>query len=243
MPKHKEKSATVEPIERLLRRARKEQGLSIEDVVRDTRVRKIHLKQFETKLPEHLDVYQLGYLRLYAKYLGVDIQKYVRHLSQPPSLNEQPGRDTNISKQASPVKYAKTKNIIAALVIIAFIVSGVLIAKKRKVHSNEGTPTAQQPDVEIKSDAIVTEEPISLKPIDNYTYTLNGSLEQLAKIKIIAKENTSFTVTLTENSSVIAKGKLKASEELILPKDVSLANKQLTIKTNMAEALTLQNAE
>lgn len=243
MPKHKEKSPSVESIERLLRRARKEQGLSIEDVVRDTRVRKMHLKQFETKLPESLDVYQLGYLRLYAKYLGVDIQKYIGRLSQSSSHSEQPRADTNISKQTNPIKYAKTKNIIAALLIITLIISGILIVKKRRLHSNQGTPTTQQPVAEIKSDAIVTLDPISLKPIDNHTYSLNGTLEQLAKIKIIAKENTSFTVMLAENNFVIAKGKLKAGEELILPKDDNIANKQLTIKTNIAEALTLQQTE
>lgn len=241
MPKHKEKSVSVESIERLLRRARKEQGLSLDDVVRDIRVRKVHLKQFETKLPQPLDVYQLGYLRLYAKYLGVDIQKYIERLSQPFSSNAQPSTNTNI--QTGPAKYVKTKNIIAALLIITFIVGGILAVKKRKIHANESAPAVQQPDVEIKSDAIIIQESIPLKQIDNYTYTLNGTPEQLAKIKIIAKENISFTVTTAENGSVIAKGTLKAGEELILPKDANIANKQLTIKTNMAEALTLQHAE
>ena len=227
MAEEKYRAGTMEPIEKLLKRARKERGLSIDDVARETRVRKVHLKQFETKLPEKLDVYQLGYLRLYARYLELDIQKYVD--AYQCGVNASRQTVTNAATGLLKMPFGSFwKNVLVAALIGVGITSVVIFGIKKPFHEKDFVQSP--PQVETPPQSVEY-----IKKIDSHTYVLTGTAEQLAKIKIVASEATTFTVFDTEKN-VIAKGSLKIGELLSLPKDVTGA---ITIRTNLPDVLVI----
>jgi cytoskeleton protein RodZ len=74
-----------------LREARQQRALELADVERDTRIRARWLKALEEEsfdlLPER--VYTIGFLRTYARYLGLDEQQFVDELSSRLSFDEE----------------------------------------------------------------------------------------------------------------------------------------------------------
>ena len=219
----------MEPLERLLKRTRKERGLSIEDVIRDTRLRKIHLKQFETKLPEHLDVYQIGYLRLYARYLDLNIQEYIDAYQGNNNPSQQ--KSVDISKVFFKQPFAGFwKNVIALALVGALIAFGAFLIVKKSVHEHK------KKFLHTESKPQEASAPVDglIKKLNPHAYLLTGTAEQLSKVKIIANEATSFTI-LDSEKNIIAKGALKTGEQLLLPTDIT--TETITVPTSLPDVL------
>ena len=70
---------------RVLAEERSDRGLTIEQVAAATRIRPEHLSALESDVPEQLlpAVYAKGYLRTYARYLGIDPEPLVEALNAP----------------------------------------------------------------------------------------------------------------------------------------------------------------
>lgn len=66
-----------------LRQARLEQNISLEEVEKNTRIRKVYLEALENENWDAIPgaVYTRGFLRTYAKYLGLDEKEYLAGLS------------------------------------------------------------------------------------------------------------------------------------------------------------------
>lgn len=222
------KGQGTEPLERLLKRTRKEKGLSIDDVVRGTRLRKMHLKQFETKLPEQLDVYQLGYLRLYARYLELDIHKYIDDYQN--RVNPQKQKTSGVTQSFLSFPFMRFwKNIFVAAVIIIIIASGAFLVMKKplNIYKKEASTQTVTDETPAPSEEII-------KKLNPYTYVLTGPIAQLAKVKIVANEATLFTL-LDSEKNILAKGSLKAGELLSLPNDIKVET--ITIQTSIPNVL------
>ena len=95
-------------IEKLLKKTRLDKQLSLDDVNRDLKIRKDHIKQFEKKIPELLGVYELGYLRCYAKHLGVEteVNNYIAYLKEKTKIaskNEKIQSESSITELANNI--------------------------------------------------------------------------------------------------------------------------------------------
>jgi transcriptional regulator with XRE-family HTH domain len=216
------KTESVEPIEKFLRNARKSKGLSLENAAHDTRIRKIHLKQFETKVPDELDVYQIGYLRLYSRYLGVDIQPYLdAHKAKARGQTAKDIREkpANLAKFIT-LGFGSTRALLVALALLLALIS--LVVTHRKKH--EVAPSTAQDAPSSQPNIIVAS--------DRYTHILTN---YFGKVKVVANIATVFTLVNPVHNNTIASGTLKAGEELTLPDAESII-----IKTTIPDALDIQ---
>lgn len=113
----------MENIGNSLRQARIERNISLEDVEKNTKIRKVYLEALENEKWDTIPgaVYTRGFLRTYAKYLGLDEKEYLASLSKViapqyetgalPEKIELPGRPKR--------KSAVFLGIIAILILFA----------------------------------------------------------------------------------------------------------------------------
>jgi cytoskeleton protein RodZ len=150
-----------------LRREREMRGITLEEITESTKISRRHLEALEG---EHFDqlpggVFNKGFVRAYARFLGIDGDQAVADYSAasneqpepedkfPLEIHEQPNRDLNPRRSFLPLAFA-----IAALV---GVLVGYAFWVKSKPHSSEsaaeGAP--QTPPV-----AAATESPVKASP-------------------------------------------------------------------------------
>src|SRR5579864_2892060 len=133
-----------------LRREREMRGITLDEITESTKISRRHLEALEG---DHFDqlpggVFNKGFVRAYARFLGIDEDRAVADYSAasneqpepenkfPLEIHEQPNRDLNPRRSSLPVVFA-----IAALV-------GVLVGYgfwvKYKAHNPVPVENAQQ---------------------------------------------------------------------------------------------------
>jgi cytoskeletal protein RodZ len=210
---------STDSIEKFLRSARKSQGISLDNVANDTKIRKIYLKQFETSVPDKLDVYQIGYLRLYARYLGVDIQ--AEALKQ---LNNNTGKNSASLSSIMRRGLNVPRTLLIALALMLALASLVIAQWKKR-----GLPP--EPSTVQDSSGLQVNESVASQT-DRYTHLLT---DYSGKVKVIANIATVFALVDPVSNATIARGTLKSGEELILPNA-----KSIIVKTTIPDALDFQ---
>jgi transcriptional regulator with XRE-family HTH domain len=127
-----------------LREARKRRGLGLAAVERDTRIRARWLTALEEErfelLPER--PYAIGFLRTYARYLGLEEQLFVDELSS--RLPPEEGYEVQLSPSAAPRRRAFGPWILAAVILaaVAATVIGLIGLGGSKGHTV--SPPAQR---------------------------------------------------------------------------------------------------
>ncbi len=113
----------------LLRRTREEKGLSLDQVVQATRIRKEFLQALEEEDLDRLPaaVYVKGFLRNYATFLGLDPQEILGHLPTPE--NAIPGTAAAplapmLDQPLEPASLRRFWPVAALLAAIALVVAG-----------------------------------------------------------------------------------------------------------------------
>ena len=117
----------------LLREARRQRAITLADVERDTRINAAYIEALEAERFDVLPapVYARGFLRSYAKYLGLDVDGTMalmpRDLPRPPDLEPSSGlmRGPSSSLPALPSLNPRAFIVVLAgalLVVIAFFV-------------------------------------------------------------------------------------------------------------------------
>lgn len=134
-PKDKSKSnfdpAKLE-LRKLLKRRRKELGLSLSDIERETHIRRKYLKYIESgdysSLPE--DVYSKGYVKNYAEHLGFDTREILKLYSLErmyhSKKNSDPGSEKVQSPSLKPINsrsYTITPKSIVLLIASIFVLT------------------------------------------------------------------------------------------------------------------------
>lgn len=125
---------------------RGERGLTIDQVASATRIRAEHLRALEADEPERLvaTVYAKGYLRTYARYLGLDPEPLVELLGSPA---QQPGRAFDLGLIARRPRLVLTAPAAAA-VGLALLAGAFGFYAWRQIEADQRTativPTGQQ---------------------------------------------------------------------------------------------------
>jgi cytoskeletal protein RodZ len=107
---------------RILKKTREAQGKSLKQVADSTKILERYLEGLEEEKYEHLpsEVYIKGYLQSYARYLKIDPEQILQHLSKEPLLREpnlsQPAME---KKQSLPIRKRKRagRNFARAIAI------------------------------------------------------------------------------------------------------------------------------
>jgi cytoskeletal protein RodZ len=133
-----------------LRREREMRGITLEEITESTKISRRHLEALEG---EHFDqlpggVFNKGFVRAYARFLGIDGDQAVADYSAasneqpeaedkfPLEIHEQPKRNLNPRRSHLPLIFA-----IAALV---GVLVGYAFWVKSRPHANESAPASTQ---------------------------------------------------------------------------------------------------
>jgi len=148
-----------------LKQARKKKGLSLEKVASQTRIQEYHLQALEAEDFANLPakVFAKGFVRSYAKALGLDEEEALRHfLETSGTFYEQHQPDQSqphvqVKLDAAPRQSINWSLVIGALVLIAVGAVWYGLPKQQEISIALSEPEAPIP-IE------PTEQPISPKP-------------------------------------------------------------------------------
>jgi transcriptional regulator with XRE-family HTH domain len=129
-----------------LKRARKEKGLTLEDLQKKTKVHINILKAIEGEALTNLSpVYLKGFIKIYCKALSLDYKDYIPDYKEPSSvIVPKPHKGTNSFFRSAGIKLSSLKPsrklksaiFIALIILFSFIflfkVSGCLFSKRKQ---------------------------------------------------------------------------------------------------------------
>ncbi len=182
----------------ILKKRREESGIAIQEAAAALKIRKDYLSAIEEdafgKLP--VPVYTVGYIRAYAKYLGVDsepiVEFYNKHLVQPESAAIMP---VAFSRKKGPGIYAG----VALVAVVAAVAALFLFFGQR---TDQTVPPASKPPVKKQEvPAVVSPEAAPQPPpVETKGHSL----------KIVARETTWLSIRFSDG---------KKDEALLHPGD------------------------
>ncbi|MGI8495378.1 MAG: helix-turn-helix domain-containing protein [Pyrinomonadaceae bacterium] len=167
-----------------IRQAREEQGVSISEAAEQTRISALYLESIENDdyRPLPGGIFNKGFLKSYAKHLGLDeqeaLQDYAALISQQGSdVNDDPKtyRPEVLTDEGSRLGLLPT--MIFAVIILGLIVWAVLAFRKN--YSGDSTPTIANANVNTNANVSITPTPtptpeislkdskIEIKPVTN----------------------------------------------------------------------------
>lgn len=189
----------MEAIGVILRRAREQQGLDLAVIAAELRIRLKYLLELEESDADIIvfDVYRLGYAKLYADHLGVDIEPYLNVID----ITAQPEFH---STEIANLEKTKPPFMIVAISLCCVIISVILfvLLKDRQVETTEQA-------------AVVSHDAVQLFTQDNKLYLENISASK-PLVAIGAKKD--VTIRLEDGEGkVLQEKKIKSGENFLLP--------------------------
>lgn len=158
-----------------LRQAREERGISISEVAEQTRISALYLESIENDNYKPLPggIFNKGFVKSYAKFIGIDEQEaltdYARQISENEASSEQPLKvyrpevltDDNASSSMLPT-------ILFAGIILALMTGGILFVlnylQNREPGNVANTNTNINPNASNVANSIVNPTPVSGAP-------------------------------------------------------------------------------
>lgn len=224
----------TESLEKLLKQARLAKKTTINDIAKDLKIRKEHFKQFEKKIPFHLDVYELGYLRSYAKYLGVDIDPY---LASKKAKAKEVSKEDEESYTTIFIKGIKTP--AGAITLVLSIILTIASFSYLWKHQYDLRHPSERPGAAQGEYVIPVKSDLSFEQKGPNEYALTGVGD--SDMNVVARVNTGFTITDASKGTIISRGEIKQGERLFIPKDQdSKILTSLSIKTSTPDAFEIQ---
>lgn len=188
----------------IFKKKREESGLDIKEISELLKIKRDYLNSIENDLFDKLpvEVYTKGYIRCYAKYLGIDpepiMQYYSEHLSHPKATTIMPIASSR--KRTSKIFYL----IPAAIVVIA----ALFIYQQMSQHASSYKPP--------KDTGMVQKEKKVEAGINNYSVLTNYSAVKETKKVVPAKKGHYLDITAHENTWMYIKFEDGKTEEIFL---------------------------
>lgn len=132
-----------------LRAARRERGLSLDDVASETRIRQRYLSALEDEEFASLgeDVYVKGFLRSYAKYLGVRpeplLHEYQRSFGRDP--DDVVALTASVSEARQPMPLPRAVRVVATAAAVVLLLGIVAVLGDGDRTTAEPPPLALDP--------------------------------------------------------------------------------------------------
>lgn len=149
-----QEAAPHQRIGAVIRNAREQKGLSLEQVSRDTRITVSHLRAIEDMTPNVIGeaVYVKGHVRSYARYLGLNADEILtRYLSECAILTDP--KKTDITPPASDRKLPAAVPVLGIVVFLLALGAGIVFLVG---ESNKPTTVAANPAAPIETVAAPT---------------------------------------------------------------------------------------
>jgi cytoskeleton protein RodZ len=188
----------------IFKKKREESGLNINEIAELLKIKADYLASIENDLFEKLpvEVYTKGYIRCYAKYLGVDpepvMQYYTEHLSHPKATTIMPIASSR--KRTSKIFYI----IPAAIVVTAAFFIHQQMSRQVLSYKPPAVP------------AVVPKEEKAETAINNYSVLNNYSAVKEKKEVVPEKKGHYLDITAHENTWIYIKFEDSKAEEMFL---------------------------
>jgi len=184
-----------------LRQAREERGISISEVAEQTRISPLYIKSIEEDDYKPLPggIFNKGFLKSYARYVGYDEHEALREYSQLVTGNEQPGEEEFKSYRPEVLTDDRSSDSILptaifAGIILALMTGGILLA----VNYIKNQPESAPPQANANSNANTA----ALAPVDTTANTSSVSGPQMDTLRVEFK-----TASVPISISAISDGK------------------------------------
>lgn len=123
-------------IGKVLKEKRKELGLSLDDVVKALRIKQQSLKDIESGQYDKDDIYTLGYIRLYSKYVGINIdEESIKNEVEVSLKNDTDADGAQYEERAVLSSVPSLRVVTISLVIIIISVVFVMFFSDNKLEN------------------------------------------------------------------------------------------------------------
>ena len=111
-----------------LRQAREERGISISEVAEQTRISSLYLKSIEEDNYKPLPggIFNKGFIKSYAKYVGIDEQEALQDYARAVATSEQTANDEPPRYRPEVLTDDRTTSSLAPTIIFAVIILGLM---------------------------------------------------------------------------------------------------------------------
>jgi transcriptional regulator with XRE-family HTH domain len=220
----------LDRIGEILKKKRKEQKLSLEKISEDIKVQHGYLKSIEDDPEPKIDAYFIGYLKLYANYLKVDVKDYIDDFKKKqttPGLfhNQDSLAQQNIQKSKSAT-YATI--LILSVAVSAFTIYMLDKNNIGKEYNKQNVSTEQE-------SGVFQKKRLYSKKINNNEYLIHNIQN---KFFIIAEDSTEISLFDVEDNFIESTFLRVGEKKLIQTSQV-----QIKIKARIDNAITILTEE
>lgn len=194
-----------------LRLHRESKGISLREIEEETKIRMKYLIALEADDFDALPgkVYVIGFLRTYARFLGMNDEEMVNSLKSLPSFNVHEEETKEKKKKKTAPKSVKSKYLIL-IIVLALVIGGISFAFFRdgdKNKPNEIVPQTQTPPEEQEAPNNIPGTPETESQTDaNSESEING-----VSVTVIIKESSCWIDVHIDGKSFF-QGTLSAGE-------------------------------
>jgi len=201
------------------RAAREARGLTLSDVAEHIRIRSVYLAAIEDENWSAIGapVYIRGFLRTYARFLGLEPEEVVAEFNSqasapPPPVPTVPGappRTSYLADEEPPARGLSPLIWVASLVAVVLI--AVVVYNEAMLHarqsatvlpSNSPTAVASAPAAGVAADAGPTENPASANPSASPTLSPSPGASGTANLEVRLSAPSWLRVTVDGNVSM-----------------------------------------
>jgi transcriptional regulator with XRE-family HTH domain len=128
---------TLESIGKILKAKRQEAGLTIKEVALVLKLKSQSLEEIEQEKCDLGDVYVMGYMRIYAKYLGVNVDTNAIATAETNLLTDLPQEENFEERTGNVTNIPSLRVVVIAVFTVAFSVIGLVVLSKNNTIKNE----------------------------------------------------------------------------------------------------------
>lgn len=191
----------MEAIGVILRQAREQQGLDLATIAAELRIRLKYLLELEESDADIIvfDVYKLGYAKLYANYLGVDIEPYLNVIEVTAQPEFHSVEMVNLEKTKPPFLIIATSLSCVIISVILFI-----LLKDKQVEATE------------QAKVVVSHDAVQLFLQDDNKLYLENTAASKPLVAIGARKDVNIRLE-DDKGKMLQEKKIKSGENFLLP--------------------------
>jgi cytoskeleton protein RodZ len=239
-----------------LRREREMRGITLDEITESTKIARRHLEALETERFDQLPggVFNKGFVRAYARFLGIDEDRAVADYSAatneqpepedkfPLEIHDEPDRELNPRRSYLPLVFAVAA-LVGVLVGYAFWIKSKPHAAAEQPQTARPAPatsTPEKPAAPVASTSAVAPAPKQTAPVEQHVAAVNSQPPQPSRSDpVTTKPEKSFFILVKakEDSwvSIVADGKSVMQRVLAADKHKKIkAGRLLVLRTGNA---------
>jgi cytoskeleton protein RodZ len=239
-----------------LRREREMRGITLDEITESTKIARRHLEALETERFDQLPggVFNKGFVRAYARFLGIDedraVADYAAATNEQPEpedkfpleIHDEPDRELNPRRSYLPLVFAVAA-LVGVLVGYAFWIKSKPHAAAEQPQATRPAPatsTPEKPAAPVASPSAVAPAPKQTAPVEQHVAAVNSQPPQPSPSDpVTTKPEKSFFILVKakEDSwvSIVADGKSVMQRVLAADKHKKIkAGRLLVLRTGNA---------